>query len=64
MIRVALAQKHVGLIEKKQSVPVIGKLKVKRKLLFELCCIVAQIPSGYLQTLAQREASLEATSTV
>jgi len=54
MIRVALAQKHVGLIEKKQSVPVIGKLKVKQKLLLELCCIVTQIPSGYLQNVSSK----------
>jgi hypothetical protein len=46
MICVALAQKHVGLIEKKQSVLVISKLKDERKLLLELCCIAAQIPSG------------------
>src|SRR4051794_29474885 len=52
MIRVARAQKHVGLIEKKQSVPVIRKLKVKRKLLLELCCIAAQIPGGYLQNVS------------
>jgi hypothetical protein len=37
MIRVALTQKHLGLIEKKQSLLVIRKLKVKRKLLLELC---------------------------
>ena len=54
MVRVALAQKHVGLIEKKQSVPVISKLKDNRKLLLKLCCIAAQIPSGYLQTSAQK----------
>jgi hypothetical protein len=48
MIRVALTQKYVGLVEKKQSVLVISKLKVKRKLLLELCGIIAQIPSGYL----------------
>jgi hypothetical protein len=41
MIRVALAPKHVGLIEKKQSVLVIRKLKVKQKLLLELCYIAA-----------------------
>jgi hypothetical protein len=64
MIRVALTQKYVGLVEKKQSVLVISKLKVKRKLLLELCGITAQIPSGYLQTLVQREASLRATPTV
>jgi hypothetical protein len=51
MIRVAPAQKHVGLIEKKQSIPVITKLEDKRKLLLQLCCIAAQIPRGYLQTL-------------
>ncbi len=64
MIRVALAQKHVGLIEKKQSVPVISKLKDKRKLPLKLCCIAAQIPSGYLQTSAQRAASLRGILTV
>jgi len=64
MICVAPAQKHVGLVEKKQGVLVIGKLKVKRKLPLKLCCIVAQIPSGYLQTSAQREESLRGTPTI
>jgi len=32
MLKVALAQKHIGLIEKQQSVPVISKLKDKGKL--------------------------------
>jgi hypothetical protein len=41
MVHIALAQKHVGLIEKKQSLLVISKLKDKRKLLLELCCIAA-----------------------
>jgi hypothetical protein len=58
MIRVTLTQKHVGLVEKKQSVPVISKLKDKRKLLLELYYIVTQLPSRYLQTSAQRAASL------
>ena len=44
IVRVALAQKHVGFIEKKQSVLVIRKLKMKRKLPLELCYIAAQIP--------------------
>ena len=48
IVYVALAQKYVSLIKKKQSVLVIRKLKVKRKLLLELYCIAAQIPSGYL----------------
>ncbi len=64
IIRVTLIQKHVSLIEKKQSVLVMGKLKVKQKLLFELYCIITQIPSRYLQILAQREALLKATPTV
>jgi hypothetical protein len=43
---------------------VISKLKDKRKLPLKLCCIAAQIPSGYLQTSAQRAASLRGILTV
>jgi len=52
MFKVALAQKHIGLIEKQQSFPVISKLKDKRKLSIKLFWIAAQIPGGDLQKLA------------
>jgi hypothetical protein len=64
MIRIALAQKHISLIEKKQNVLIISKLKDKRKLLLEFCYIIAQIPSGYLQILIGRVISLRGIPTI
>lgn len=52
VFKVALTQKHIGLIEKQQSLPVFSKLKDERKLPLELLWIVAQIPGRDLQKSA------------
>ena len=46
MIKRSLLQIYVGLIEKKQSLPVGTKLEDVRELLFELLWITAQISSA------------------
>jgi hypothetical protein len=40
MIKGSLAQIYVGLIEKKQGVPAVSKLKDTRELYFKLLCII------------------------